>query len=223
MQAAAQLARRHPELYFGLPHACSYHSEPQGIPYLAKGPYVFRLRLVKGERVVIVGEGEHAGKFGVVLGIKALDDAPLRERAAAPYIINLDEDEDEGVLAKEHLMHAHEVKRVGEEQTQSKVTKVVDAATEGGAPTGGRIAWSVEGAADTTEEELTTVDVSDAAVEGAAGDERVEEEALVEAGETPAPAPSAPLTIRATDHALPEPDTDGAYLYEATILVNHLM
>ena len=157
-----------------------------------------------------------------MLGIKALDDAPLRERAAAPYIINLDEDEDEGVLAKEHLMHAHEVKRVGEEQTQSKVTKVVDAATEGGAPTGGRIAWSVEGAADTTEEESTTVDVSDAAVEGAAGDERVEEEALVEA-ETPAPAPSAPLTIRATDHALPEPDTDGAYLYEATILVNHLM
>ena len=47
--------------------------------------------------------------------------------------------------------------------------------------------------------------------------------ALVEAGETPAPAPSAPLTIRATDHALPESDTDGAYLYEATILVNHLM
>ena len=70
----SRLAKEHPTLFFGR-LAPSYHPPGRHTAYSRRGPFVFRLRLVAGERIVAVA-GEHSGEFGTVLGLKLDGKAP---------------------------------------------------------------------------------------------------------------------------------------------------
>ena len=239
------LAKSHPALYFGNPKALSYHAPARHMA--TRGPFIFRLRLVSGERVVGVG-GEHAGRFGTVVGLHGVaDSAALAERCAAPYSVHLDGDEEDAAVA----MTADCVRRVSADGSQRRVQKAAEEEVAPGTPRGGRRAWSVEElgeppaapapaplsgedegahemtAVQTGGEDVATADITDpptAAPDAAAPATEAEAEAA-DVSDAPAAAHEATSEVDAKCEAAPAavPEPNGAYIYECIMPVDALM
>ena len=143
------LAATHGDLFFGTATQAARSANGHGAACVAfkRGPFVFRKRLVEGERIVAVG-GEKAGKYGSVLATPADDDEGLLK----PYICRFDDDlpESPNTALLPHQVRripadGAELRRVAFEHPEEAPAAAAPAPTElANGTEGGRREWSAE-------------------------------------------------------------------------------